>query len=348
MIMEQKYLDIILIFFTAFVTTYLAIPKIMHFSNIFKLYDKPGKRSSHEGSVPVFGGIGIFAGLVVSLLFFVDFQHIQYILLSIVIVFIIGVIDDLLSLKPFRKVLGQIVAILIIIYLAELTIESMYGVWGFFVMPWYISTPFTIFTVIVIVNAYNLIDGVDGLAAGFGILSSIIFGILSYFYRDYDMVLLSIALFGTLLAFLRFNLHPAKIFMGDTGSLVVGLVLSVLAINVINKGFRIDDIIFPNKGPLMAIGILAIPLFDSLRVFIQRSIKGRNPLSPDRSHIHHALLDLGYSHTQTATIIYIGFFINIILTYFLLNININYAIACLALINFTLLMMPFMILKNRK
>ncbi|MEE2953713.1 MAG: MraY family glycosyltransferase [Bacteroidota bacterium] len=346
--MDREYLDILLVFVTSFCTTYLAIPKIMHFSNMFRLYDSVGKRSSHKGSIPIFGGIGIFSGIMISLLFFVKFQHIQYILISTLIVFIVGIIDDLLSLSPLRKIFGQILAILLIIYFAELTIQSMYGVWGFLILPSYVSTPFTIFTVIVIINAYNLIDGVDGLAAGIGILSAITFGALSFFTQDYDMVLVSIALSASLLAFLRFNLNPAKIFMGDTGSLVVGLILAVLAINVINKGFRFEEIIFPNKGPLLAIGILAIPLFDSLRVFITRVIKGRNPLFADRSHFHHALLDLGYSHKQTAYIIYLGFLINIALTYFLLDININYSISLLAIFNFCLLTIPFIILKRRK
>lgn len=346
--MEGYYTKMILAFLTSFITTYLVIPKIIHFSNKFKLYQSVGKRSSHKGSIPVFGGIGIFSGLVFALLFFVDFIHIQYILISLVIVFFIGVIDDLLSLSPFRKLLGQIIAVLIIIYFANLKIESMYGVWGFLDLPNYIRVPFTIFTVIVIINAFNLIDGVDGLAAGIGIISSILFTILAFFSKDYDISLIGIALIGSLLAFSKFNLHPAKIFMGDTGSLVVGFVLSVLAINLVNKGFRIDDTIYPNKGPLLSIAILAIPLFDSLRVFIFRAIKKKNPLSPDRNHFHHGILDLGYTHKQTTYLIYFCSFINVVLAYFLLAININYAISILAIFNFTLLVIPFIILKRRK
>ena len=163
-----------------------------------------------------------------------------------------------------------------------------------------------------------------------------------------DLAIISFSLAGALIAFLRYNFNPAKIFMGDTGSLVVGMILSVLAIYTIKIGLVTDDFKLPNKGPLMAIVFLAIPLFDSLRVFIARIIKGRHPLHAGRGHIHHALLDLGFGHKRTALILYFASVFLIFGSYFLLELNVNLSIAILALVSYFILLIPFYILRKRK
>ena len=339
-------LNILFSFVTAFVITFLAIPKIIFFAQKFRLYDSAGERSSHKGEVPIFAGISIFAGIIFSLLFCADIEQIQFIIVSMFVVFFVGVIDDLLSLSPTRKLVGQIIAILMIIYFHDLQINNMHGVLGIYGLPDIVATLFTVFVVIVITNGFNLIDGVDGLAGSLGIVASFSFGLLSVISGQINMSLIAFTLMGSLIGFLIYNKHPAKIFMGDTGSLVVGLVLSILAINAINYGIRTDYIHLPNKGPLVAIAILAVLLFDSLRVFIVRVIRGRNPLSPDMNHIHHALLNLGYGHQKTTLIICIINILLIIVAYFLLEININFAIAIFAAINFTLLYIPFLMKKK--
>ena len=342
-------IDILLSFVTAFVITFLAIPKIIFFAQKFHLYDSAGVRSSHIGKVPIFGGIAIFAGIIFSLLFWAEIEQIQFIIVSMFVVFFVGVIDDLLSLSPLRKVIGQIIAILIIIYFPSengLQINNMYGVLGIYELPDIVATLFTVFVVIVITNGFNLIDGVDGLACSLGIVASFSFGLLSVISGQINMSLIAFTLMGSLIGFLIYNKHPAKIFMGDTGSLVVGLVLSILAINAINSGIINDSMHLPNKGPLVAIAILAVLLFDSLRVFIVRVIKGKNPLFPDMNHIHHALLNLGYGHKKTTLIICIINILLIVVAYFLLDMNINFAIAIFAAINFTLLYIPFLMKKK--
>ena len=135
-------------------------------------------------------------------------------------------------------------------------------------------------------------------------ISSFSFGVIALLMGQSDMAIVAFTLMGSLLAFLKYNFYPAKIFMGDTGSLVVGLILSILAINIIRYGLVTETIKLPNKGPLLAIVILAIPLFDSLRVFVARIIKRRHPLSAGRGHIHHALLSLGFGHKKTSFILY--------------------------------------------
>ena len=341
-------LDIIFSLITAFFISFLAIPRLIEFAHKLKVFDNGGDRASHEGSTPFFGGIAIFTGVICSLLFWADIEDIQYILVSILIVFIVGLIDDLRQITAFKKLIGQIIATLILIFFGDLQIDSMHGVLGVYDLPIWASLSFTIFVVIVITNGFNLIDGVDGLAGGIGLIASLSFGAVALIMEQNDMVLIAFTLAGALLAFLRYNFNPAKIFMGDTGSLVVGMTLSVLAINTIKFGLITEDFKLPNKGPLMAIVFLAIPLFDSLRVFIVRASKGVGPFSPGRDHIHHALLDLGCGHKRTALILY---FISVLLifgSYFLLELNVNLSIAILALFSYFLLFIPFYILRKRK
>ena len=292
-------LDIISSLITAFFISFLAIPRLIEFAHKLKVFDNGGDRASHEGSTPFFGGIAIFTGVICSLLFWADIEDIQYILVSILIVFIVGLIDDLRQITAFKKLIGQIIATLILIFFGDLQIDSMHGVLGVYDLPIWISTLFTIFVVIVITNGFNLIDGVDGLAGGVGVIATSCFGFVSVMIGQNDMALIAFTLSGALIGFLKYNYYPARIFMGDTGSLVVGMILSVLAINTIKFGLITEDFKLPNKGPLMAIVFLAIPLFDSLRVFIVRTSKGIGPFSPGRDHIHHKLQSLTQSSPKT-------------------------------------------------
>jgi len=344
--MISSELNIFFSLITAFLITYVAIPKVIFFSEKLRLLDEAGTRASHKGGVPIFGGIAIFSGIIFSLLFWADIENIQYLLVSILIVFFVGVIDDLIVLSPFRKIVGQVIATSIIIFLGDLQIDNMHGVLGVYDLPVWIGSLFTIFVVIVITNGFNLIDGVDGLAGGIGVISSFSFGVIALLMDQSDMAIVAFTLMGALLGFLRYNFFPAKIFMGDTGSLVVGMILSILAINSIRYGLVTETIRLPNKGPLLAIVILAIPLFDSLRVFVTRIVNGRHPLSPGRGHIHHALLSLGFGHKKTSFILYFFAILMIVFSYFLLDLNVNIGIAILALMSFIILHIPFYLLKG--
>ena len=344
--MISPELDIIFSLITAFLITFVAIPKVIFFAEKLRLLDEAGIRSSHQGSVPIFGGIAIFTGIIFSLLFWADIENIQYLLVSILVVFFVGVIDDLLVLSPFKKIVGQVIAISIIIFLGDLQIDSMHGVLGVYDLPVWIATLFTIFVFVVIMNGFNLIDGVDGLAAGIGVIASFSFGVIALLMGQSDMAIIAFTLLGSLLAFLKYNFYPAKLFMGDTGSLVVGLILAILAINIIRNGLVTETIKLPNKGPFLAIVILAIPLFDSLRVFVARIIKGRHPLSAGRGHIHHALLNLGCGHKKTSFILYFFALSIVLFSYFILEFNVNVSIAILSVISFILLYIPFYLLKG--
>jgi UDP-GlcNAc:undecaprenyl-phosphate GlcNAc-1-phosphate transferase len=348
-IMFTPYLNILYSFMSALLISYIAIPKLIHFAKKLNLLDTAGDRSSHKVSTPFFGGIAIFTGFICSLLFWTDnFENIQFILVSILIVFIVGLIDDLRAITAFKKLIGQILATLVLIFLGDLQIDSMHGVLGVHDLPIWASVSFTIFVVIVITNAFNLIDGIDGLAGGIGLISSLSFGAIALIMEQNNIALIAFTLSGALVGFLKFNVFPARIFMGDTGSLVVGMILSVLAINCIKYGLVNDNYSQPNIGPLLAISILAVPLFDSLRVFIARALNGNGTLTASRDHVHHALIDLGAGHTYTSLILYVVSVIVILFTYVLLifNINVNVSIAILTLFSFLLWLIVFYMLKS--
>ena len=345
MITPELYIFFSLI--SAFLITYLAIPKLIYFAEKLSLFDTAGDRASHKGSTPFFGGIAIFTGIICSLLFWADIENIQYILVSILIVFIVGIIDDLRQITAFKKLIGQIIATLILIFIGDIQIDSMHGVLGVYDLPIWIGTLFTVFVVIVITNGFNLIDGIDGLAGGIGLVSSFSFGVIALIMEQADIALIAFTLMGALFGFLKYNVFPARIFMGDTGSLVVGMILSVLAINCIKYGLVTETFKLQNKGPLLAISFLAIPLFDSLRVFVIRSIKGNGPLVAGRDHIHHAFLDLNYGHKYTSIILCAISVFLILGSYFLLEYNVNVSIAVLAGVSYLVLFIPFYILKSK-
>ena len=342
--------NVIFSFLTSFFITFLAIPKVISFANRYRLSDQAGDRASHEGSVPVFGGIAIFLGIILAISLWSQLIDMLFFVISLIIVFFVGILDDLLGLSPFKKLVGQILATLIIIYFGDIKIDNMHGVLLVNQLSFPISILFTLFVVIVITNGFNLIDGVDGLATGVGVISSFLFGGVALIMNQIDIAIISFALMGALLGFLKYNYHPAKIFMGDTGSLVVGMILSILAINLIQHGLVFNKLNYFDKGPLMAIAFLSIPLFDSLRVFIVRASKGQGPLSAGRDHIHHALLDLGLGHKRTAIILYAISIFLIIFSFFLLNLNLNLnlGIFILSAISYLLLIIPFYILRRKK
>ena len=344
------YLNILYSFLSALFISYIAIPKLIQFAQKLKLLDAAGDRSSHQVSTPFFGGIAIFTGVVFSLIFWADnFENIQYTLVSILIVFIVGLIDDLRAITAFKKLIGQILATLVLILLGDLQIDNMHGVLGIYELPIWASVSFTIFVVIVIINGFNLIDGIDGLAGGLGLISSFCFGVIALLMNQIDIALISFTLMGALLGFLKYNIFPARIFMGDTGSLVVGMILSILAINCIKYGLVNENYSSPNVGPLLAISFLAIPLFDSLRVFIVRAINGNGPLTAARDHVHHTLIDLGIGHKYSSLILFAVSVIITSLTYLLikLNVNINVSIAILALVSYLLWLIPFYMVRSK-
>jgi UDP-N-acetylmuramyl pentapeptide phosphotransferase/UDP-N-acetylglucosamine-1-phosphate transferase len=221
------------------------------------------------------------------------------------------------NVSPTKKLLVHMLIAFILVYVANIRITQFWGLFGVDSLPYWLSLILSMFVYVVIVNAINLIDGVDGLAAGFGFIASMAFAYWFYRTGDQPLALLAIGLAGALVGFLVFNFQPAKLFMGDSGSLIIGLVLFVLAVKLIEFPVkRMLEHMEPVPKPVLAMAILAYPLIDTLRVFILRALAGRSPFSADKNHIHHKLLALGFSHRQTCFILY-AFSIAIIIVAYL-------------------------------
>lgn len=285
----------------AFIITFAAIPIIIQVANTKKLFDHPDERKIHILPVPSLGGLGIFAGFALAALFtinFADIPEFQYFLAAALVIFFLGLKDDILVLSPLKKFIGQMVAAFLVIYKGGLVINSMHGFLGVYELPEFFSLAFTYFTVIVIINSFNLIDGVDGLAGSLGLMTSLVFGTYFYMIGFVDYATLAFCMGGSLIAFLIFNHSPAKIFMGDTGSLLIGLVNAILVVKFINIADNPTSNIPIAASPAIGFAILIVPLFDTLRVFSLRILSRRSPFSPDRNHIHHVLMDHDLSHSQ--------------------------------------------------
>jgi UDP-GlcNAc:undecaprenyl-phosphate/decaprenyl-phosphate GlcNAc-1-phosphate transferase len=296
--------DIILAFITAFFITYFAIPSVIHISKVKHLMDKPGERSSHTTAIPTLGGFGIFAGLICSVLYwtpFSVFSGLQYILCSIIIVALVGVKDDMVPLSPRNKLLGQVVAATILAVKADVRLTNFHGIFGIYEIQYWFSVVFSVFTIIVINNAFNLIDGINGLAGSISCVVCVTFGYWFFSVDQIALAVVSAALAGATVGFLKYNFTPARIFMGDTGSLIIGLVASILAIKFIELNLTLPKELAVRSVPAVAVGIMIIPLFDTIRVFARRILSGKSPFSPDKTHIHHILLDLGFSHMRGTT-----------------------------------------------
>lgn len=298
---------ILLAAISSFVIALLTLPVIINFSLSKNLVDAPGRRKVHKKITPSLGGVAIFLGFITSSLVWIDFDSwglMKFVIVALFVVFFIGVRDDLVPLRWMVKLLGQLMAASLLIFLFNMRIHSFYGLFGITELPLWMSYALTYFTIIVITNSFNLIDGLDGLAAVLGIISLIIFGIWFFFVNDLVFSTLAFAMAGSVGAFLIYNWEPSKIFMGDTGALVIGLLLSVFTIRFMETNYAIKDTSIRMVPTIaMACSIIIIPLIDTLRIFILRLAKGQSPFKPDKSHVHHALMRLGFSHSKTTLIL---------------------------------------------
>lgn len=308
-------LDVLLTASVSFIISFLAIPVVLQIAEMKKLYDVPDERKVHTHAVASLGGVGIFGGfLLASLLSIQGYLNpeFQYFFAAALVIFFLGLKDDLVVLSATKKFIGQVVAASIVIHLGGIKLDSMHGLFGFDQLPDAFAMALTYLTIIVVINSYNLIDGIDGLAASLGIMTMLIFGTYFYMVGFQAYALLAYSLGGSLVAFLIFNHHPAKIFMGDSGSLMIGLVNSILVIKFINVAS--DPAIAMPIESTAAVGfsILIVPLLDTLRVFAIRIFKGCSPFTPDRNHIHHLLMNWGLGHAAI-TLLCVGINISFVI-----------------------------------
>ena len=323
----------------AFIVSYFSIPAIIQVAKVKKLFDEPDERKIHKLIIPTLGGLGIFAGFILAILLGspVGASELQYFVAAAVVIFFLGIKDDILILSAGKKFVGQLLAAGIVIKFGGVQITNMHGFLGIAEMPQIVSIIFTMFTIVVIINSFNLIDGVDGLAGSLGLLTSIVFGVYFAYEGQITYAVMAFALGGSLLAFLFYNFSPAKIFMGDTGSLLIGLINSILVIKFINIAGNSNMHIPLQAAPALGIAILIVPLFDTLRVFGLRILDRRSPFSPDRTHVHHFLLDLGFSHQKITLLCLATNICFIILAFTLRHLGTTLVIGILLSLSFTLM-----------
>lgn len=293
--------DVLLTGSVSFLITFFAIPIIIRVAEQKKLYDLPDERKVHTKPIPSLGGVGIFVGFLLASLLTISipvYPEFQYYVAALIVIFFLGLKDDLIVLSPTKKFIGQVIAASILIHLGGVRITSMHGIFGINELPLGFSIAITYLTMIVVINSFNLIDGVDGLAGSLGLLTMMIFGIYFFNINMLAYSVFAFAMVGSLAAFLIFNNNPARVFMGDSGSLIIGLVNAIMVIKFIGYADS-ANVVFP-LGSSVAIGmaILIVPLLDTLRVFSIRIFRGRSPFSPDRNHVHHLLLDRGMNHSS--------------------------------------------------
>ena len=305
-------LDVLLTASVSFIISFLAIPVVLQIADQKKLYDIPDERKLHTRPVSSLGGVGIFAGFLLASLLSVQGSlspEFQYFFAAAFVIFFLGLKDDLVILSASKKFIGQVIAASIIIHLGQIKLESMHGLFGFQQVPEGFGLALSYLTIIVVMNSFNLIDGIDGLAASLGVVTMLVFGTYFFAIEQQSYALLAFSMAGSLVAFLIFNHHPAKIFMGDSGSLMIGLVNSILVIKFINTASSPAVSIPIEAAVAIGVSILIVPLLDTLRVFAIRIFNGRSPFSPDRNHVHHLLLDRGMSHSAvTFTCVAINIF----------------------------------------
>jgi len=315
-------------FILAFIITYISIPSLVDVAKAKHLYDEPNGRTSHHENTPSLGGMAIFAGFIISIMIFLyipDIPYIQYVIAGVIVVFFIGLKDDVMVIAPLTKFIAQLFAATIIIDLGGIRLHGLYGLFGIYDIGYYGSDLLSIIVIIAIVNAFNLIDGIDGLAAGVGILASIVFGTWFYLHGYIQLAIVACAMIGSLIAFFWFNVYSKKhkIFMGDIGSLLLGFIMAIFAIkfNDLNGPIVADPQRFMS-APAISVGILIVPIYDTIRVSIVRLYHGRSPFSADREHVHHYLVDLTGSHKKSTFIILAVNVIFIIIAFLLSDLRI--------------------------
>jgi UDP-GlcNAc:undecaprenyl-phosphate GlcNAc-1-phosphate transferase len=293
-------LDLILSFVWAFMIAVFAIPSIIYVSHLKNLLDEPSFRTVHVSLTPRLGGLAIFAGFMSALTIFGDVNFgIQRILAGCIVLFFIGLKDDIVSISAFKKFFVQILATGIVMFMGDIRLTSFQGFMDIYELDPGISYGLTFLIIVGVTNAINLIDGLDGLAGTIIMIIVSAFGMYFFFHGGEAFqayAVLAFCLAGGILGFLRYNMHKAIIFMGDTGSLVCGFLVAVLAIQFVEMNTVATS-------PAIAVAILAIPLFDTIRVFSIRILKGKSPFSPDKNHIHHILLGAGLSQLQTVFVL---------------------------------------------
>ncbi|MGZ5187993.1 MAG: glycosyltransferase family 4 protein [Kaistella sp.] len=355
----QFYVKLGLGILCSFLLTFYTIPTVVKISRRKNLMDEPGVRSSHLRKIPNLGGIAIFYSLAVcaSVFAFELFELYKFLFASLVILLYIGVMDDIVVMRAYKKLLAQIIVASLMVIGSDVRIRSFFGLFGIYELNYFFSVAMSIFTFIVLINAFNLIDGIDGLAGGYSILCSAMFGISYYRLGEYNypLVVLSGVIIGSVIGFLYFNLsnyRDNKIFMGDTGSMILGFLLAFTAICFVDIFIdkKLPEIprYYLQSAPAIAMAILILPIIDTLNVFIIRISAGKSPFIADKNHIHHSLLRLGLTHRESTVYILFCYLLIVSVAYFFRHVNVNILLLVIVILGFIGAYVPKIVLLLRK
>jgi len=293
----------------SFLLTFLIFPVLIKLFKQWKVLDSPGLHKIHEKFTPSIGGLPIVIGVAFTLLIAMPFSELskfKIFFLTTALMFITGLRDDILILSPRQKMISQFLPIIIMVAFGDTLLNMFYGlIPGVIIFNKYVAFAVTMITILILTNSYNLIDGLDGLAGSIGLIVLTFLGVWFYNVGNSGLALISFSFSGAILAFLIFNWQPSRIFMGDTGALTIGFLLSYLIIQFINLNYQLpsDHLLKFKASVSTSVCLLIIPVFDTLRVIILRLRKFQSPLVADKNHLHHQLLRLGYSHSISVIIL---------------------------------------------
>lgn len=294
------------LFIVALVTTWWIFKKVLRIAMMKNIVDNPDARKLQRTPVPVLGGIAVFFGMTVALVvtrLAFDTYSLFAVMGVMTIMLYLGTMDDILSLSPRMRFIVEIMVIVLLIFCNKYSLNDFHGLWGIYQIPDWVAVPLTVVACVGIINAINMIDGVNGLSSGYCITASTLFGIAFIWADDKDAASLAILSVGALIPFFFHNVFgkKSKMFIGDGGTLLMGTILSSFVLSALNVNSPLAAKVDSNFGMIpFAIAVLAIPVFDCLRVMMTRMYHKTSPFYPDKTHLHHLLFDIGFSHVGTS------------------------------------------------
>ena len=306
----------ITMFFVSLCSTWWIFKKVLRLARKKNILDNPNSRKLQRVPVPVLGGVAVFFGMVMAFAaetFIFDASNMFALLGVMTIMLLLGTMDDMFGLPPKFRFMVEILVVLLLVYCNNTSINNFHGLWGVGELTQWVAVPLTVFACVGIINAINMIDGVDGLSSGYSMVTCAIFGSVFIATGDSSHGALALLSIGALIPFFCHNVfgRKSKMFIGDGGALLMGIVMSSFVINTLKTDSTIAAAVPADFGLVpFALAVLAVPVFDTLRVMCSRILKGISPFTPDKNHLHHLLIDLHFSHIgTTVTIISINLFV---------------------------------------
>jgi len=299
------FLQLFLPFLLALLVVGWIHPRLVKVALMKDIVDNPDARKLQRTPVPVLGGVAVFFGAVIGMgcmSVLVDCSSLLVVVMAMMIMLYTGTLDDILNLTPGLRFFIEICVVLLLIFAGGFVIDDFHGLWGLYVIPKEIAVPLTVFAAVGIINAINLIDGVDGLSSGYCVMACILFGTLFCLGGDRPMAVLTSVAAGALIPFFFHNVFgkTSKMFIGDGGTLVMGVVLSVFVLHTLKSASSVSASLDPEFGLVpFTLAVLSVPVFDTLRVMSARILRHTSPFHPDKTHLHHLFIELGFSHAGT-------------------------------------------------